>query len=103
MSVRFTTKARRGAVALSLAAGLALGVAGCGTGGGQDDKPDTSASASQDRGSQPTPQEGQDEALLAELKGPDGLLLQVTSAQRDAGDSSRSAATSRTTVPSESP
>ncbi|MFG3659923.1 hypothetical protein [Streptomyces sp. NPDC047706] len=86
MSIRFTTKARRGMVALTVAAGLALGVAGCGNGGGgEDEKPDSSASASQDRGSQPSAQEGQDDAPLAELKGSNGLLLRVTSAQRDAG------------------
>ncbi|MDQ1016609.1 hypothetical protein [Streptomyces afghaniensis] len=84
MSIRFTAKARRGMVAMTLAAGLALGVAGCGGGGG-DDKPSPSASASKDSGSKPSAQEGQAEAPLAELKGTDGLLLQVTSAQRDAG------------------
>ncbi|MGC2999395.1 hypothetical protein ACPF8X_13785 [Streptomyces sp. G35A] len=85
MSIRFTTKARRGMVALTVAAGLALGVAGCSGGGDDDKKPKTSASASADNGSDPSAQEGQAEAPLAELRGSDGLLLQVTSAQRDAG------------------
>ncbi|NNN38017.1 hypothetical protein HLK59_48490 [Streptomyces sp. S3(2020)] len=85
MSIRFTTKARRGMVALTVAAGLALGVAGCGGGGDDDKKPEASASASKGAGSDPSAQEGQEEAPLAELKGPDGLLLEVTSAQRDAG------------------
>ncbi|MFD7437838.1 hypothetical protein [Streptomyces sp. NPDC059861] len=85
MSIRFTTKARRGMVALTVAAGLALGVAGCGGGGSDDEKPKASASASEDNGSQPSAQEGDPGAPLAELKGPDGLLLQVTSAARDAG------------------
>ncbi|MGW3730842.1 hypothetical protein [Streptomyces sp. F001] len=85
MSIRFTTKARRGMVALAAAAGLALGVAGCSGGGGEDEKPDSSASASQDNGSQPSAQEGQEEEPLAELKGSNGLLLQVTSAERDSG------------------
>ena len=84
MSIRFTTKARRGMVALTVAAGLALGVAGCG-GGGDDKKPDTSASASKGSGSNPSAQEGQSETPLAELKGTDGLLLQITSAERDSG------------------
>ncbi|MFD8043533.1 hypothetical protein [Streptomyces chartreusis] len=84
MSIRFT-KARRGMVAMTVAAGLALGVAGCGSGGGEDKKPETSASASKSgRGSDPSAQEGTDE-LLAELKGEDGLILSITSAQRDAG------------------
>ncbi|MFE2418549.1 hypothetical protein [Streptomyces hokutonensis] len=87
MSIRFTAKARRGMVALSVAAGLALGVAGCGSGGGDDSKPDTSASASTSKssGSDPSAQEGQSETPLAELKGTDGVLLQITSAQRDSG------------------
>ncbi|MEV5545502.1 hypothetical protein AB0L35_05075 [Streptomyces sp. NPDC052309] len=84
MSIRFTTKARRGMVALTAAVGLALGVAGCGGGGG-DGKPDASASASKGSGSDASPQEGQTEEPLAELKGTDGLFLQITSAQRDSG------------------
>ncbi|KOV67756.1 hypothetical protein ADL00_15625 [Streptomyces sp. AS58] len=83
MSIRFTTKARRGMVALTVAAGLALGVAGCGGGGGdKDEKPDSSAS--KDSGSQMDAQEGTDETL-AEVKGEDGLILKITSASRDAG------------------
>ncbi|CAM5586240.1 hypothetical protein [Streptomyces griseomycini] len=85
MSIRFTTKARRGMVALTVAAGLALGVAGCGGGGDDDKKPETSASASKDSGSNPSAQEGQADEPLAELRGSGGLLLQITSAQRDAG------------------
>jgi hypothetical protein len=84
MSIWFTTKARRGMVALTAAAALALGVAGCG-GGGDDNKPDTSASASKGGGTTPSTQEGQSDTPLAELKGPNGLLLQITSAKRDTG------------------
>jgi hypothetical protein len=71
-------------VALTVAAGLALGVAGCG-GGGDDKKPETSASASKDGGSGPSAQEGQADEPLAELRGSDGLLLQIISAERDSG------------------
>ncbi|MBY8841786.1 hypothetical protein [Streptomyces sp. SP2-10] len=85
MSIRFTAKARRGMVALTVAAGLAVGVAGCGGSGGDDKKPDSSASASRAGGSDPSAQEGQSDEPLAELKGSDGLLLQITSAERDAG------------------
>ncbi|GGY01617.1 hypothetical protein [Streptomyces djakartensis] len=85
MSIRFTAKAGRGMVALTVAAGLALGVAGCGSGGGGDDKSSPSASASKDSESKPSAQEGQAETPLAELKGTDGLLLQIASAQKDAG------------------
>jgi hypothetical protein len=70
---------------MALAAGLALGVAGCGSGGGDDKKPDTAASASKASGSEPSAQEGQSDEPLAELKGSDGLILQITSAQRDSG------------------
>lgn len=85
MNTGFTAKARRGMVALSVAAGLAVGVAGCGGSGGDDRKPDSSASASKSGGSQPNTQEGQAEEPIAELKGSDGLLLQITSAARDSG------------------
>ncbi|MEU2538725.1 hypothetical protein [Streptomyces iakyrus] len=85
MSIRFTTTAGRGMVALTVAAGLALGVAGCGGGGDGDDKTPPSASAPKDSGSKPSAQEGQADTPLAELKGTDGLLLRITSAQRDAG------------------
>ncbi|MGY5103080.1 hypothetical protein [Streptomyces albidocamelliae] len=85
MSIRFTAKAHKGVVALTLAVGLAVSVAGCGGGGNDDKKPQASASASKGRGSGPSTQEGQSETPLAELKGTEGLLLQVTSAQRDAG------------------
>ncbi|MGA4981773.1 DUF3426 domain-containing protein [Streptomyces cellulosae] len=85
MSVRFTTRARSGAVALVVAAGLALGVAGCGGGGDDDGKPESTASTSQERGSEPSAQENESTETLAELRGPDGLLLQVTSVERDDG------------------
>lgn len=85
MSIRFTAKAHRGMVALTVAAGLALGVAGCGGGGGDDKKPKASASAPTNRGSDPSAQEGEADGILAEMKGSDGLLLQITSAERDSG------------------
>ncbi|WP_031483702.1 hypothetical protein [Streptomyces bicolor] len=85
MSIRFTTKAHRGMVALTVAAGLALGVAGCGSGGGDDNKPEASTPASKSSGSVPSAQEGQAEEPLAELKGPNGLSLQISSATRDTG------------------
>ncbi|MFI2505701.1 hypothetical protein [Streptomyces sp. NPDC018972] len=84
MIIRITAQARRGMVALTIAAGLAVGAVGCG-GGGDDDKPSPSTSASKDSGSNPSAQEQQAETPLAELKGTDGLLLQITSAVRDSG------------------
>lgn len=85
MSIRFTSTARRGTVALAVAAGLALGVAGCGSGGDDNKKPDTTASASKTGGSDPSAQEGQSDAPLAEVKGSNGLVLDITSATRDSG------------------
>lgn len=85
MSIRFTAKARRGMVALTIAAGLAVGVAGCSGGGDDDKKPEASASASRTGGSDPSTQEGESDEPMAELKGSSGLLLQITSATRDAG------------------
>ncbi|WP_405766822.1 hypothetical protein OHU34_15560 [Streptomyces sp. NBC_00080] len=84
MSMRFTAKARRGMVALAVVTGLAVGSAACGS-GDDDKKPQSSSSASRTGGSQPNPQEGQSEEPIAELKGPSGLLLQITSAVRDSG------------------
>ncbi|MEG8276775.1 hypothetical protein [Streptomyces sp. AHA2] len=85
MSMRFTAKARTRTVALTVAVGLAVGAVGCGGGGGDDKKPKASASASENRGSAPSAQEGDAQAPLAELRGRDGLLLQITSAERDTG------------------
>ncbi|MFE7928640.1 hypothetical protein ACFU6S_07850 [Streptomyces sp. NPDC057456] len=85
MSMRFTAKARRGLVALAVVTGLAVGSAACAGGGDDDKKPESSSSASRTGGSQPDPQEGQSEDPIAELKGPSGLLLQITSAVRDSG------------------
>ncbi|MEU8932153.1 hypothetical protein AB0D30_19950 [Streptomyces sp. NPDC048409] len=86
MSVRFTTKARRGTVALIAAAGLALGAAACGSGGGGGgDAKTPQASASRGGQADPSTQEGQSSAPIAELQGSNGLLLRITSAQRDSG------------------
>ncbi|MFS4094415.1 hypothetical protein [Streptomyces sp. AF1A] len=85
MSMRFTAKARRGVVALTVAAGLAVGVTGCGGSSSDHKKPESSASTSRTNGSDPSTQEGQSGHPLAELKGTNGLLLQITSAQRDSG------------------
>ncbi|MDQ0406067.1 hypothetical protein ABVB69_23430 [Streptomyces sp. NPDC000349] len=84
MSIRFMKTARRGAPVVAALAGLTLGAVGCG-GGGDDEKPKASASASKEDGSGPSAQEGESEEPLAELRGSNGLLLQITSAERDAG------------------
>ncbi|MFI7346888.1 hypothetical protein ACIBSR_11530 [Streptomyces sp. NPDC049936] len=84
MSMGFTTKTRRGLVAVPVAIGLAFGVAACG-GGGDNDKPKASASSSTSSDSKPDAQEGKSEEPLAELKGPSVLMLKITSAERDSG------------------
>ncbi|MGW2642566.1 hypothetical protein [Streptomyces sp. NPDC001348] len=86
MSIRFTAKARRGMVALTVAAGLAVSVTGCGgSGGDADTKPEKSHSAPKGGGSNPSAQEGQSETPMAELNGTNGLRLQVTTVERDSG------------------
>ncbi|WCN03001.1 hypothetical protein [Streptomyces sp. M92] len=84
MSIRCTAKTRRGMAALTVVAGLALGVAGCGGGGNDDKKPEASSSASSGGESGPSAQQGTDDSL-AEVKGEDGLVLTISSAARDAG------------------
>jgi hypothetical protein len=85
MSIRFIVEARKGMVALAAVTGLVLGLASCSGGAGEDKKPEGSASAPKDGGSRPGPQQSQVEEPLAEIKGKDGLLLKLTSAERDAG------------------
>ncbi|MEU4141968.1 hypothetical protein [Streptomyces parvulus] len=84
MSIRFTTRARGGLAAWPVAVVLAFGLVSC-SGGGDDDKPETSASSSGSSEAKPDAQEGDPAETLAELKGPNGLFLKVTAVQRDAG------------------
>ncbi|MFG3246844.1 hypothetical protein [Streptomyces sp. NPDC048187] len=86
MIIRFTTRVRKGLVAMSVAAGLALGAVGCSGGGGEegDGKAETSTFTANDTGSDPSAQEGSKEAM-AEVRGEDGLMLKITSATRDGG------------------
>ncbi|MFD8804947.1 hypothetical protein [Streptomyces sp. NPDC059597] len=85
MNARAEEKARRGVAAIGLALCVVSGLAGCGGGADDHKKPESSASASGHGGSGPTPQEGPSTEPLAELRGPDGLMLKVTSAARDSG------------------
>ncbi|MFJ6914050.1 hypothetical protein ACIQUX_08825 [Streptomyces sp. NPDC101133] len=84
MRIRRGAKDRRAMTALIVAVGLALGVGGCSGGGGDDENPEASVSATAEGQSDPSAQEGTD-SPLAELKGEDGLLLVIDSAERDAG------------------
>ncbi|MGX4695516.1 hypothetical protein [Streptomyces sp. JNUCC 63] len=74
-----TTAFRRRLAALSIAVGLALGVAGCSDSSSQQDR--SLAAASTAGGS--APHEQQTGAPLAELKGQDSLSLTITSAERE--------------------
>ncbi|MER6686592.1 hypothetical protein [Streptomyces olivaceoviridis] len=85
MSIRCTAMARKGVIALTLVVGFTVGVTGCGGGGDDAKKPHASAPVSQGGGSDPSTQEGESTAPLAELKGTEGLLLRITSVQRDSG------------------
>ncbi|MBV2357697.1 hypothetical protein KUM39_25640 [Streptomyces sp. J2-1] len=86
MSMRGTGKVTRRAVALTTVVGLAFGAVACGSGGDDDArKPEHKASRSASGGSGPSTQEGQSDTPLAEMKGSDGLLLRITSVQRDSG------------------
>ncbi len=84
MSIRFTSKARGGLAAWPIAAVLVFGLAGCGGGGG-DDKPEAPANSSKGSDSKPDTQERDAGETLAELRGPSGLFLKITEAQRDGG------------------
>ncbi|WP_063885167.1 MULTISPECIES: hypothetical protein [Streptomyces] len=84
MSTRRAAKIRRAVTALTVASGLMLGVGGCSGGGSDDEKPEASVSATAEGQPDPSTQEGTD-TPLAELKGEDGLLLSITSAERDEG------------------
>ncbi|MFG2223816.1 hypothetical protein ACIBK8_00350 [Streptomyces sp. NPDC050161] len=87
MSMRRTTKAARGAVAMASAAGLALVVAGCGGGGAASQKADGShpkrSTAPQETGSTAPAAEADD--AIGEIKGPDGVVVTLHSVIRDSG------------------
>ncbi|MBT2385752.1 hypothetical protein [Streptomyces sp. ISL-11] len=85
MSMRHTTKARGGAAVAALAAVLALTATGCG--GGDDEEPkDTGpggrSSAAQGRADKPAPRSAD---AIGEMKGPDGVVIAIDSAERDTG------------------
>lgn len=87
MSIRHTTKARRGAAATALAAALALAVAGCGSGDGDkkpDDAADRTSTAGKDNGDEQEPA-ADSSKTIGEMKGPGGVVVTLHSAVRDGG------------------
>jgi hypothetical protein len=85
MSIRHTTKARRGMAAVAIAAGLALAVAGCGGDEEKKETPGATSSASKDSASKPDVQPEEPTEALAVLKGRSGLQLTINSAKLDSG------------------
>ncbi|MER8044840.1 hypothetical protein [Streptomyces sp. NPDC094032] len=88
MSVRHATKAGRGVAAVAMAAGLVLGLTGCGGEAqqAQQDKPKaTTAAPQKTAGGNTQPQSEEPAEPIAVLKGQDGFQLAITSADRDAG------------------
>ncbi|MEJ8650306.1 hypothetical protein WKI65_19930 [Streptomyces sp. MS1.AVA.3] len=87
MSIRRTTKAARGAVAMASAVGLALVVAGCGGGEGgakaTDGKPPARSTAPKDSG--PGSPAADSDKVIGEMKGPDGVVVTLHSVVRDSG------------------
>ncbi|MER8157459.1 hypothetical protein [Streptomyces sp. NPDC094472] len=89
MSIRHTTKARRGAAATALAAALALAVAGCGSGDGDGGKKpgdgaDRTSTAAKDDGGEQEPA-ADSSKTIGEMKGPGGIVVTLHSAERDDG------------------
>ncbi|MFG2114190.1 hypothetical protein ACGFRB_16400 [Streptomyces sp. NPDC048718] len=88
MSVRHVKQVGRGVATAALAAGLVLGLAGCGgeKQPSQDDKPKaTSAGPKSGGGDNAQPQSTEPTEVLGTLAGQDGFELTVNSAERDAG------------------
>ncbi|WP_328553701.1 hypothetical protein [Streptomyces sp. NBC_00358] len=89
MDFRHTRKGRTALSAVAITAGLLLTVAGCGGGGdGTSDKGASSPSAparSSGGGGRTQSQTPEADAVLAEVKGENGLVLTVTSAKREDG------------------
>lgn len=92
MSMRHTTKARRGAAVGALAAALALAVAGCGSDDGK--KPDDGAGQKSTAAKDSRTDDGDDKdsepaadstKTIGEIKGPNGIVVTLHSAVRDGG------------------
>ncbi|MET9105105.1 hypothetical protein [Streptomyces zhihengii] len=90
MSIRRVLKARRGAAAAVITAGLVLTLAGCGGGDGKQDDQDKSSSSSkpaekEKEGSGGASAQPDPEQVIATVKGRDGMVLMINSVERDSG------------------
>ncbi|QLH23862.1 hypothetical protein [Streptomyces sp. Rer75] len=88
MSIRHTTKARRGAAAAALGAALTLAVAGCGSGDGggkEDGSPQKSTAAKTDDAQGETEPAADSKKVIGEMKGPKNIVVTLHSAERDSG------------------
>ncbi|GAU65184.1 hypothetical protein SSP35_01_05220 [Streptomyces sp. NBRC 110611] len=95
MSIRRTTKAARGAVAMASTVGLALVVAGCGGGGDggdggaggirADGAKQPPARATTPKGEGPGSPAADSSKVIGEMKGPDGIVITLHSVIRDSG------------------
>ncbi|MFF7179480.1 hypothetical protein [Streptomyces sp. NPDC008121] len=85
MSVRYATKARRGLAAATIATGLILGAAGCGSGEEPQQKKPSAGSSTPKASDAKGPQTEEPSETLAVLRGQEGLEITVQSAKRDGG------------------
>lgn len=87
MSLRRTIQTRRALTAAAITTGLVLMVSGCGGGGdgGSSDKTGHKPSAPAGGGQKEEPKGSTADQVLAESRGEDGLVLKITSAERDQG------------------
>ncbi|GAA2494268.1 hypothetical protein GCM10010406_32920 [Streptomyces thermolineatus] len=87
MDIRLTTEARRRLVAVVMAASVAFTVASCGGEEGNE-KVNDSPKASSGQSKEPTGETSEkpdSEEILAQVKGADGIVVTINSADRDSG------------------
>ncbi|MGK5547277.1 hypothetical protein ACSNOH_21450 [Streptomyces sp. URMC 127] len=92
MSVWQRARARRTVVGAALVAAMTVTLSACGS-DGKEEKPEAGQSAKQDGGSKQEDRSGQDSRtkqpdngkVIATLKGPKGVVLDITSATRSSG------------------
>jgi hypothetical protein len=88
MDYRRTMKGRKALSAVAITTGLLLTVAGCGGGGGGTSDKGTTPPSAAAKGGGRSPKETKapaSNAVLAQVKGENGLTLTITSAKRESG------------------